>query len=81
MRFLSFIMLFAFLFSCENGRDGSSKKWRFTLVSPNYSNIHFNNRIQESPSFNVLQYISLNQDLQDFEDYRGRLRFELEGYL
>ena len=22
----------------------------------------------------------LNQDLQDFEDYRGRLRIELEGY-
>ena len=23
----------------------------------------------------------LNQDLQDFEDYRGRLCFDLEGYL
>jgi hypothetical protein len=56
MRFVSVIMLFAFLFSCENAKDGYSKKWRFALVSPNYSNIHFNNRIQESASFNVLQY-------------------------
>ena len=53
---MSFIILFSFLFSCKNARDGSSKKWRFALVSPNYSNIHFNNRIQESASFNVLQY-------------------------
>lgn len=56
MRFLSIIILVAFLFSCENTRDGSSKKWKFALVSPNYSNIHFNNRIRESASFNVLQY-------------------------
>lgn len=56
MRFLSIIMLVALLFSCEKARDGSSKKWRFALVSPNYSNIHFNNKIQESASFNVLQY-------------------------
>jgi hypothetical protein len=69
MRFVAFILLVGILFSCENARDGSSKKWKFALVSPNYSNIHFNNRIQESESLNVLQNISLNQDLQDFEDY------------
>ena len=56
MRFVAFILLVGILFSCENARDGSSKKWKFALVSPNYSNIHFNNRIQESESFNVLQY-------------------------
>ena len=56
MRILTFIFLAGILFSCEIASDGSSKKWKFALVSPNYSNIHFNNRIQESESFNVLQY-------------------------
>jgi hypothetical protein len=28
-----------------------------------------------------LAVVVLNQDLQDFEDYRGRLCFDLEGYL
>ena len=56
MRILVFIFLAGILFSCEIASDGSSKKWKFALVSPNYSNIHFNNRIQESESFNVLQY-------------------------
>lgn len=26
-------------------------------------------------------HLVLNQDLQDFQDYRGRLRFEGNGYL
>ena len=56
MRILVFIFFAGILFSCEIASDGSSKKWKFALVSPNYSNIHFNNRIQESESFNVLQY-------------------------
>jgi hypothetical protein len=62
MCLLAVNLFVSILFSCENARDGSSKKWKFALVSPNYSNIHFNNRIQESESLNVLQNISLNQD-------------------
>ena len=31
--------------------------------------------------FEVLAAGVLNQDFQDFEDYRGRLCFELEGYM
>jgi hypothetical protein len=31
--------------------------------------------------FEVLAAGVLNQDLQDFEYYRGRLCFELEGYM
>lgn len=56
MRIVAYILMVGVLFFCENARDGSSKKWKFALVSPNYSNIHFYNRIQESESFNVLQY-------------------------
>jgi len=47
MRYAAFILLVGILFSCENARDGSSKKWKFARVSPNYSDIHFNNRFQE----------------------------------
>jgi len=56
MRSMASLFLLGLLLSCENTQDGSSKKWRFSLVSPTYSNIHFTNRIQESESFNVLQY-------------------------
>jgi hypothetical protein len=58
MCLLAVNLFVSILFSCENARDGSCKKWKFELVSPNYSDIHFNNRIQESESLNVLQNIS-----------------------
>ena len=48
MRYAAFILLVGILFPCENARDGSSKKWKFARVSPNYSDIHFNNRFQEA---------------------------------
>jgi hypothetical protein len=56
MRFIALLLSAIIMASCNSGRDGSSKKWRFALVAPSYSNIHFNNRIVESESFNVLQY-------------------------
>jgi len=42
----------------------------FSLVSPENSGIHFNNRIQETEKWNILKY--------DFYDLQGRIRFELD---